>query len=380
VTDTARNRRIDASIEQLTAWASSDRNRARGHVTPAASFQLEEPIAWIRVFGLDVDRYFGDPEYYFEHTLRQRQWRWESFPDEETPLTLDVPAWLGHYPEYTFVGLSVAFTPAGVPLLQEDHPLRRDPNLHHLEPVRFESSGWMPRVLRRYDDLCRIAAGRVPVTFNMLWTRGCLDLAIQLRGYENFVADTVERPAFVHDLLRFLTEQRCRWYEAYYRHFGVQRAPTGFADDWLNVPFITPQMFADFVLPRYLDIERFHGGVTGIHSCGNQTPLQRYLLTIKSLTSLEVSPWTVLSASLDNIPPDKHLAISLHPNDVLCATPELMERRLAHIVDSCRGRRYGIGTSGLTPISPDIGAFVGKIRTWNEAARKVMTTRGLWQR
>ena len=46
---------------------------------------------------------------------------------------------------------------------------------------------------------------------SMAWWRGPLDLAIQLRGYEALMVDISERPAFVHDLLRFITEQRCRW-------------------------------------------------------------------------------------------------------------------------------------------------------------------------
>jgi hypothetical protein len=363
--------RIDGLIERVQEAAASEQNRLRGERRPRITFGIEEPITWNHLFGYDVNRYFSDPRFYVEQTLRQKLWRWESFPDDDAQITLELPAWLGHYPEYTFIGLDVAFNPRGVPLIQDDHPLSRDPDLRHLAPVDFLTSGWMPRILRWYDDLNQIIAGRLRVPFVMTWWRGCLDLAIQLRGYDAFIFDTMERPQFVHDLLTFLVEQRCRWWEGYYQHFGLPRGPASAADDWINVPFISPRIFAEFVLPRYLEIERFHGGITGIHSCGDQTPVQKYLLQIESLPGLEVSAWTDLAQTLINVPPTKNLGIALHPNDVLCATPAEMEAKLRSILLACRGRNFGIGTSGLTPITDDLAEFEGRIRTWTAIARRV---------
>jgi uroporphyrinogen-III decarboxylase len=364
--------RIARLLDRVEEAVHSEANQARLKREPKAVFQLEEPIASSILWGYDVNDYISDPYLYVEQTLTTRLWRWESFPDDDAPITLDLAAWLGHYPEYTYAGMDVAFTPRGVPTLQTDHPLSRDPDLRLLHPVDFYTSGWMPRVLRWYDDLRGIVGGRLNVTFNMTWWRGCLDLAIQLRGYDQFIGDTAERPEFVHDLLRFLTEQRCRWYEAYYRHYGLPVGPTAVADDWINVPFISPRIFSEFVLPRYQEIERFHGGIAGIHSCGNQAPVQRYMLQLETLPGLEVSPWTDLQQSLRNIPPSKRLFIALHPNDVLCATPEEMDARLREITTSCQGRSYGIGTSGLTPIWDDPQEYVQRIRTWTGIVQRVM--------
>lgn len=362
---------INDLIGQIKEAAASEQNLRRGKRQPVITVGIEVPIAWHILFGYDINRYFSDPLFYFEQTLRQMLWRYENIPDD-TPLTLDMPAWLGHYPEYTFIGLGVSFSERGVPLLQEDHPLTCEPDLCHLKLVEFKSSGWMPRILRWYNDLNTISAGRMNVTFNITWWRGCLDLAIQLRGYCNFVLDTLERPEFIHDLLKFLVEQRCLWYEAYYRYFGQKVAPTSVADDWINIPFITPDIFADFVLPRYLEIEKYHGGITGIHSCGNQTPVQQYLLQIKSLQTFEVSPWTDLTQTLINIPADKNLTVSVHPNDILVAGPEEMRTKLQFIGDSCRRRNYTLGTSGLTPITGNHQEFIDRINTWLDIARTVL--------
>jgi len=160
--------------------------------------------------------------------------------------------------------------------------------------------------------------------------------------------------------------------DGHYRHFALKPGPTDVADDWINVPFISPWMFEDFVLPRYLEIEAFHGGINSIHSCGDQTPVQKYLLQIKSLPVLEVSPWTSLEQTLINVPSNKRLVIGLHPNDVLVASPVEMEQKLHYIVSLCQDRDYQIGTSGLTPISSDLSEFVERIRTWTHLASSAL--------
>ena len=359
-----------ARVQQAVA---SPRNIFRGKRKPACWFALEECIAWATLYDFDTNRYLGDPEFYFAQNLLQKLWRWDNFPGEDQPLSPDVPAWLGYYVEYSFIGLDVKFSPRGVPIIQDDPPLTRTPDLRLLKPVDFKTSGCIARMLRWHAQVTAAVAGRLNVPFAMGWTRGCLDLAVALRGYENFVSDIIERPQFAHDLLKWLVEQRCRWLEGYYRHFGLSPAPAFIADDWINIPFISPAMFADFVLPRYLEIEKFHGGLTHIHSCGNQAPIQKYLLEIKSLPNIEVSPWTDLAATLQNVPSSKKLVIALHPNDVLVATQAEMAGKLTFIRDACRGREYAITTSGLTPLSDDHQRFQNCIRTWVETGNQVLS-------
>jgi hypothetical protein len=363
--------RIGPLVDRVLEAAASAENRRRREARPSVSFAFEEPIAWTIISGLDPERYYSDAPYFVEQSLTQKLWRWDTFPDDGTPIDPSLPASLGFYPEYTYAGMGLRWDARGVPIIQEDHPLRRNPDLRLLDGVDVEHGGWMPRALKWHEQIQAIIGGRLETPFGAGWWRGCLDLAIQLRGYEAFLADTAERPDFAHGLLNRLADLRCRWWEAHARRTGTAVGPTAAADDWINVPFISPDLFRDFVLPPYLAIERFHGGITGIHSCGNQAPVQRYLLAIRSLPQLEVSAWTPLDATLSNVPTDKKLWISLHPNDVLCASPTEMETKLRGIIEKCRGRDIAIGTSGLTPLSSDIGAFAERVRTWTRIARRV---------
>ena len=366
-----RSETLDGLIDRVHEAANSERNALRtGAPAPVIIAQMEDPIAWTVLFGFHAERYFTDPVFYLEQNLRQRLWKFENI-DDDMPISLHVPAWLGHYPEYTFFDMDVQVNEKGVPRIRKDHPLTQTPDLSLLRPVDFETSGWMPRAREWYEQLLELADGRLTIGFTG-WNRACLDLAMQLRGYEQLMLDSFERPEFVHGLQRFLVEERNRWHDAQAAYLGTELGTTWIADDWMSVPYISPGFFEEFVLPRYLDIERHHGAIGGVHSCGDQAPLQRFLVQIKTLGALEVSPWTSLEQSVANLPESVFLVIAVHPNDVLVDSPAQMERKLNHIAEHARGRRFCLNTSGLTPIYRDNQEFVTRTNRWLAVARKAL--------
>jgi hypothetical protein len=169
-----------------------------------------------------------------------------------------------------------------------------------------------------------------------------------------------------------VTEERCKWYDALAEWSGNPVGPTGVADDWINVPYISPWMFEEFLLPRYLEIEAHHGALVSLHSCGDQTPIQKYMLRIKTLNYYEVSPWTDLAQTVENVPADKYLGIALHPNDILVATPEQMRQKLEFIRDHIQGRSCSVCSSGLTPIRDQYQDYLARINTWLALAKDTL--------
>ena len=364
--------RIQPLIDRVLEHAQSPENQRRlNRQPPFVEAWLEQPTGAMSLFGTDVFRYFEDPLYHMEQGLLEKLWYFENY-DDTKPIVPELPIWLGHYPDYTFLGMSVTWREDGVVQLQSDHPMTRQPDLSLLPRFSFTESGLMPQALRWYDTMDKAAAGRIKIGF-INWGRGCLDLAVQLRGYEQLMMDAVERPEFVHGLMKFLVEERCRWYDEYYRYFGIPKGPISIADDWINIPFISPAFYEEFLLPRYLEIEKHHGGVTGIHSCGNQGPIQKFMLQIQSIDSYEVSPWTSLEETLGNLPLSKFLRISMHPQDVLLDTPEKLREKMAFIRDTCEpGREYSVGTSGIAlRLDQTPEAFIARIRMWTDLGYEV---------
>jgi hypothetical protein len=66
--------RIEGLIERVKEAAASPNNKGRGQRHPNVSFGIEEPMTWVRLWNLDTPRYYSDPLYYVEMTLRQKLW------------------------------------------------------------------------------------------------------------------------------------------------------------------------------------------------------------------------------------------------------------------------------------------------------------------
>lgn len=349
-------------VDRVVEAVESRRNQARlDPPTPRITAYLEN-IGWTQLFGYDMNDYYGGPRLNCELQLRQKLYAFEHF-DDDTPITADLSASTGWYFDMTVMGLDVAHEPCGVPLIQDDHPLTRSPDLALLPRHNFHVSGEMPRVFALYESLQELTAGRMNVVFPR-WERGPLDLAIQLRGYEALMADVVERPQFVHDLFRYLCEERMRWWDAYCEEFGVADRAAGIADDWINAPFISPGFFEEFCLPRYLELEQFHGRITRVHSCGNKVPFFPLLRRLETLDIFEVNHWTDLAATCREVPPTKALSIALLNTDVLLQGEAEQEAQLREIGDLCAGRRYEVVGSAIMKVHDEIAEDIARAQRW----------------
>jgi hypothetical protein len=361
---------IDALFDQLLAAIASPRNQAKKDLPQPRFNVYMENLGWAQLFEYDMNRLYSDAVFAVEMQLRQKLFHIDNY-DDDTVMDTGFSASVGMYWDYTTLGMSVWHEPVGVPHIQDDHPLTKSTDLSLIPRVDFKTSGIMPELLGFYDDIKALLGDRGSVGFPT-WGRGPLDMAIQLRGYVQFVEDCRERPQFVHDLMQRLVEERINWWEGYCEFFGTTEKTAGIADDWINIPFISPSMFADFCMPYYLQLEQYHGAIPGVHSCGDQVPIQKYLLQIKTLGSFEVNPWTDLRKTLANVPADKWLGISIKNVDVLCAPEEQQEAKLREIVELCAGRNYGICGQALQKLHPDMAEDIARAQRWIGIARKVL--------
>lgn len=362
--------RIDALLDEVCQCAESPRNKEKHNAPEPRFYVYLENIGWAQLFDYDMNDYYSNAQVQFEMQLRQKLFQWEHF-DDDTALGPDIGCTVGMYFEYPFFDLHVWHEPCGVPQIREDHPMTKTPDVKLLKPHNFYSTGEMPHLLQLYEDLKALAAGRVNVSFPT-WGRGPLDLAIQLRGYVNFVHDTRERPQFVHDLMRYIVEERIRWWEEYRKFLGTDSKASGIADDWAYTPFISPGIFGDFCLPRYLELEEYHGSLWGVHSCGNKVPFLPYLLELKSVGSFEVNAWTPLAEAARRTPADKFLAIALLNADVLLLSEEELEAELRNIVATCEGRKYSITGSSIQKVHDDYEEDIARTKAFIRVAKRVL--------
>ena len=95
------------------------------------------------------------------------------------------------------------------------------------------------------------------------------------------------------------------------------------------------------------------------------------MLKIETLNSYEVSPWMDVETAMESLPPDKHVHIAVHPNDVVVDSAAAMAAKHKAKAEALKdsGRSFALGTSGLTPLQ-DEAEFVGRVNAWIEAARQ----------
>lgn len=368
-------RLMDEVMERL---ASPENQRKVGPwVYPGFCMGVEDPIAFCKWMRYDFRRCLIDPEFSLAQQLRNKLFEIEHL-DGTLPRNPAIPAWPGGYAEYSLFGIGIDFTSEGVPLLQDDHRIAASPDLSLVPGFDFKTSGQMPRILDYYNRQMELMGdGGVELALPT-FLRGGLDIAIQLRGYENWIVDTIERPQFVHDLMQLIVDYRIAYTESLHEYLGKPAPETvGLADDWINIPFITPVMFEDFVLPYCQQIAEHYGGVTNVHTCGCQNGIVKQMASVSGLERFEFSGWTSVDLVVEQVPEDMPLIYSLKPNEhVLQASVQEIGDHLRLSLRKLRGRKVVIQAGGLQPIHEDYGQDIRRLHEFADAAWEALAEFG----
>ncbi len=160
---------------------------------------------------------------------------------------IDAPInfWDVYNVEAEALGQTVVYHPGGIPDTDRTRPLIKTPaELDHITPPDPYKSGRMPWVLQ-INKHYREMTGRLERVF----FTAPFSLAVNIRGYENLVADMFERPSFVHRLFKFLCD------DVLIPHLEVMRSEVGIPDlildgrdAWASPPMITLDMMDEYVV------------------------------------------------------------------------------------------------------------------------------------
>jgi uroporphyrinogen decarboxylase len=122
-------------------------------------------------------------------------------------------------------------------------------------------------------ELCERVAGQVRQEASVgLGHSGPWNLAMHLRGAETFLIDSIEDPAFVHDLMALTTEV--------VKTLGDTLIAEGFmpslGEASASCSLISPQMYQDFILPYHKELCRHfraRKAMMSLHICGYIDPI-----------------------------------------------------------------------------------------------------------
>ena len=365
-----RRQRRDAEIAGRDAQLGAERVRVNAYM---------ENIGWPELFGFDMNEFYGRPEFAVEMQVREQIF-WADNAVDDAPLATALSATTGWYFDMTLFGQRIRHGADGVPHF-EVHPLAERPALSLLPRFDFEASGDMPALIERYQRMGRCVEAEYGERLGVLFPhfhRGPLDTYVQLRGYENFVGDALENPELVAEFLAFFADERLRFARERAAFLGEAGLPatTFVADDWVNIPFISPEIFHRLVAPVYRRTRANEGPVTGYHTCGRMEPVVQELLAVfPDIRRLEVNGWNDLELLDQLISPEVGFDLSFINTFVLSATPTQQREKLELVARVARHRRLTLCAQAMVKLD-SYEETMRRMNRFVELARQVLAERG----
>ena len=143
------------------------------------------------------------------------------------------------------LGQTVVYHPGGIPDTDRTRPLIGTPSdLDRLSPPDPYRSGRMPWVLKINKNYLEMAGKLERVYFTAPFS-----LAVNIRGYENLVADMFDRPKFAHRLFTFLCDDVLSPYlETMRKEVDIPDLLMDGRDAWASPPMISLDIMDEYVV------------------------------------------------------------------------------------------------------------------------------------
>ena len=327
---------------------------------------------WAHVLGFDLTKVYSKPLSYLEFELSKKVYAYEHFQDD-MPLSKNITMWFGVGFVESLLGLEQ--TPAGPtqepwvgkgPLINEKSELRKIP----LSSMKCTAAA--QRAISFSSEIKDMLGEDFTLVFPE-WDFGPFGTAMHIRGMENLSLDFFEDPPFVHDLFSFLTQVKKNWSHERSTFLQEPIHTLYLANDDINVPFISPRVYEEFVFPQEKEWGLFHGGIDYWHSCGRIDPVLHLIKELPGLRMVHISPWTDLKKAVEILSGTGIiLEVVMNPiDDVLAASSQEIQDKLKHVRDLCAHVPFILRADAFQVYSkPE--QDLEKIRLWIKAARSVL--------
>jgi uroporphyrinogen-III decarboxylase len=358
----------DTGIRGETQWHGLPRFEVgKGHPAPVTAECLEK--MWVAVLGMDIRRFYTDPEYFLEYYLRFKILKFRRFADD-TPLTRQIPVCFGVTHEAGMLGQKIFFLPGEEPQFGREPVIGPGDALP--ASVDFTRNDYLVKMaIPYYSRVRELVGGEFQVIFPQ-WYRAPQGVALYIRGFENFSLDLYDDPDFAHRVLRYVTDAAkdyARWVADF---TGRPIGPCDLFND--DIPLMGPDAYREFFLPYEQELSDFHGGVAYWHSCGDVT---KHVSEIHKLRGISLFDFGVTMESKEEgikrlvRPQALELRVFAKPH-IQEADEASQKAYVRSIVEACARqgvRKYVIRTSGMSTL---LGGErdIEKLSRWVTLARE----------
>jgi len=365
---------LDELLERVEAKKQilAERDKAYGAARVRIS-SYPENITLPGLFGFDMNDYYKNPQLALEISLRSKIF-WLDNSRDDGLASPDITV-ASMYFDMTLFGIEIKYQSDGVPLYGA-HPLMEKADLTLLAPFDFYLSGEMPVTHERYRAIKKLSRevydDRLAIEFPN-FSRGPLDIYVQLRGYENFIDDTSGDARFTRELLSFIVDERNRYNQKVAELNLRPREKVFIADDWVNVPFISPRIFEEYVLPAYRQIQENEGDVTGFHTCGVFGATAAQLLgAFPTIRSIDISGWNDFALMDDTIDQKIDFNLQFINTFVLFAPEEEKRAKLEQIAKIAKHRKVSVCAQAIVKAHDTLDESIAQMNAFIDLAREVL--------
>jgi uroporphyrinogen-III decarboxylase len=374
--------RTDENNRRLSLWDRPEegiRGEFQWHGIPSYTTETGRPMPvtaecldkiWEKLLGLDLARYFTEPDYYLEHYLKIKIRKFQDFPDD-TPLTMDIPLVFGVTHEAGILGQGIVLDSGEEPSFAKGSIV--DENTDFPKEFDFSNNPYLNDIAIPFYERIKEQAGDGFHVIFPHWYRGPQGVALYIRGFQEFSLDLYINPEFAHRLLRYVTDAAKAFNLWRTEYTGDPIMPGDLFND--DIPLMSPDMYRDFFYRYEKEMSDFFGGIFYWHSCGDITP---HVQEIHKLHDIDVLDFGVTMedklAGLNGLNRNQTLEIRvMAQTHVQQCSEEESKAYIRTILEECRSSgidKYVLRSSGMSVVD-GAATDAKKLGRWVELVREV---------
>lgn len=331
-------------------------------VIPAINYRYLLPA-----IGVSFRDYYNDPEVMLRSQILGQKWLMENVKTDAHSVT---GAWVGGWTDFqnateaSSMGCEVVFPDNDIPVVNEEGWIRDEKDLLHLEAMDTINIGLNAKQILFRKEMIKVAE-KYPVRFqggpifypgeNPALTHtsnGPFTNAAYLMGTTEAFTAILERPDFMHELLRIIVDKTIAWLDFCWQEEQIQSRDFAWTDDL--AAYLSAETWQEVLLP-YNQRLRDHFDWASMHMCGHTNHLLEMFTKQLKINEYQGFGWQVnLEKIADIMGGNVVLLGNVNPLIISDGTPDevrqatrLVIEKLAH----CKGLIIQDGNN-IAPGSP----------------------------
>ncbi len=360
---------IDLSVEEL--------EKRKERIEKTKKFETPDRVAvlpglalrfLIPQIGASFKKYYSDPEEMLRAQIYAQKWVLENVKTDAYSIT---GAWVGAWTDFqnTFesgsLGCDVIFPDDDIPWVGSAW-IKDDQDLKKLEMMDFINRGINAKQLQFRNKMMEVAE-KYPVRFkggeifypgarpSLTHTSdGPFGVAGDLMGQTEIFTAVYERPDFVKELLRIVTDKLIQYLDYCWE---IERLPVPKNFSWTDdlAVSLSPEQFKDIVLPSEKRLRFNFDGYVSLHMCGKSDHLLKIFRDDLKINELQGFGYQVDLDYISEVMRGKVILIgNIDPMLIYSGTPEQIKTEVKNVINKLAKHRGLIIQDGnnIPPGSP----------------------------